>query len=129
MAAPRRFRIDDSVLRDLAARDLQQRNHRRVARLGHVEQLAQARTRAIEDVVGEHHGEGFVADRRARLQHRIAEAERLALLRDRNSRRAVAAADELEDVVFAARLEMLLEFGAWLEVIDGGGLAGARSEE
>ena len=92
-------------------------------------QLTQAWPRAIEDVVGKHHGERLVADRRARLQHRMAEAERMPLFGDRDPRRIVAAPDEFEDVAFAAFFEMALELRVGLEMIDDGGLAGADDED
>src|SRR5208337_162983 len=87
-----------------------------------------ARPRAVENVVGKHHGERFIADRLARLQHRMAEAERTTLFGDGYPRRIVAPPDEIKNVALAAILQVALEFRVGLEVIDDGRLAGADDE-
>ena len=61
-------------------RHAHQRDHRRVARLGHVEQLAQTRPLGVENIVGQNHRERLVADCLARLQHRVPKAQRLSLI-------------------------------------------------
>src|SRR5260370_38258448 len=111
-----RPRIGDPILRDLTARAFQQRDHWRIAILGSVEQLAQAWPRAIENVVGEHPRKWRIAYRRSRLQHGVAEPERLGLFNDRDLRRIVAAPDQLADFVFATLLEGPLQFLVAVEV-------------
>src|SRR5260370_40676550 len=120
--------IGDPILRDLTARDFQQRDHWRIAMLASVEQLAQAWPRAIENVVGEHHRKWRIAYRRSRLQHGVAEPERFRLFCNRDLRGIVAASHQLEDFVFATLLEVTLEFRVAVEVIDHRGLAWADDD-
>ena len=70
---------DDAVARDVLVRHALDGEHRAVDPLVDVDHLPQRRRRRVDHVVAEDDGERLVADQILRDQHRVAEAERLAL--------------------------------------------------
>src|SRR5205823_11301356 len=69
----------NAVARDLFARHALDRQHWSLQTLERVDQLSDRRRIRIDHIIAENDGERLVADELARDQHRVAEAERLAL--------------------------------------------------
>ena len=86
-------------------------------------------TGCVDDVVGEQHGEGFVADEFARHEHGVAEAERFFLANVGDVHHVGDVADDLEQVGLAALLEHFLEFVADVEVVFDGLLAASGDDD
>jgi hypothetical protein len=76
---PRRFDGRAAVAVDLLRRDLHQRDHAALVALPDVQHPARQILARVDQVVAEQYGEGLVADVPAGAQHRVAEAEGLAL--------------------------------------------------
>ncbi len=110
--------LDDPVFRDVLRRHAHQCDHRRLARLGDVEQLAQARRLRVENIVGQKHRKGLVADRRARLKHGVAETQRLILIGARDTRHRGDRADQVEQIALAALLQVAFQIGDRREMVE-----------
>ena len=72
----------------------------------------------VENIVGQNHGKRFVADRRARLQHGVAETQRLTLFGARDKRHRGDRADQFEKIALAALLEVALQIGDRREMVE-----------
>ena len=120
---------DDAVARDLVARHALDREHRTADPLEHVDHLLHRRRIRVDHIVGQDDGERLVADQLARDQHRVAEAERLALPDVGEVDHVRDLADLGELLALAARLEERLELDRHVEVILDGVLAAAGDED
>ena len=94
-----------------------------------IEQLPQARNFRIDYVIGQHHGEWFVAYQLTRPQDRVSESQRLLLPDIRHVDHIRHIPHHGKQLAFAARLQQLLQLEADIEVILDGRLAPARDDD
>ena len=125
-----RLGIDDAVAAGLLGRDLHHRDDRAVRLVVGVDELADARPVADDDVVGQDDRERLVADEVLGHQHGVAEAE-LLLLADVGDLGEVAdRADLPEHLDVALLLEQVLELVGEVEVVlDRPFLAGGDDDD
>ena len=112
-----RFNGNHAVARNLVTRHPLDREHRTIETLKHVNHLLDRRRLRIDHIVAEEHRERLVADQFARHQHRVAEAERLALAHVGKIDHVRDLADLGELIALAARLEKCLQFDRDVEMI------------
>ena len=123
------FSIDHAKARDRFAFDFKNCDDRSVILLINVQQLLERGRLRIDDVVAEHHGEWFVADQIARLQHSMAQPQRFLLshitytghIRDRAHRRELFS--------FPPLLKKLFQFEGNVKVILNRGLAASGNDD
>ena len=108
---------DDAVAAGLLGRDLHDRHDRAVGLGVGVDELADARPVADDDVVGEDHRERLVADEVLRHQDRVAEAELLLLADVGHLGQVADVADLAEHLDVALLLEQVLELVGQVEVV------------
>ena len=94
-----------------------------------VDHLFEARGRRVDDVVGEQHGEGFVADEFAGHQHSVAEAERFFLADVGDVDHVGNVAHDLQQIGLSSIVEHFFEFIADVEMVFDGLLATAGDDE
>jgi hypothetical protein len=75
----RRIDIDDAITRDVGFRNALDGDDRPLELLVDVDHLPEGGRIGIDHVIAQHHGKRFVADQRLGDEHRMTEAERLAL--------------------------------------------------
>ncbi len=112
-----RLARDDAVLARLGVGNLLQGDDRISAPLVEPHHLPDARHVRVDDVVAEHHRERLAPHEVLRLQHRVAEAERLLLAHVRDGDHLRDLADLGEEVLLAALLQHRLELEGRVEVI------------
>mgnify|MGYP003694263691 CR=1 FL=1 len=120
---------DDAVARDVLARHPFDGEHRAAEPIEDVDQLLDRRRIGVDHIVAEDDGERLVADQLARDQHRVPQAERLALADIREVDHVGDLADLLELLALAARLEKRLELHRDVEVILDRVLAAAGDQQ
>ena len=119
----------DAVLVGIALRHVLYAEHAAAALLVDHRHLLQARHRRIDQVVGEMHHEGRVADHRPRAQHRVAETERRGLAYvHAGSPARQDAVQGLEQLLLALLLQHGLELRVAVEMILDGALRASGDE-
>ena len=128
--AQRGGRLDGNhaVARDLVARHALHREDRALHAREHVDELFDRRRIRIDHIVAQDHRERLVADQLARDEHRVAEAERLALADVREINQIGDLPHFGELLPLAARLEKRFELDRHVEMILDGVLAAPRDQ-
>ena len=124
-----RLRGDDPVAAGLLGRDLHDRHDRGVGLVVGVDELADARPVADDDVVGQDHRERLVADEVLGHEHRVPEAELLLLAHVRQLGEVGDRAHLAEHLDLALLLEQVLELVVEVEVILDRALLGRGDDD
>ncbi len=119
----RRIDVDDAVIRDLFGRYSLDGEDRPADSFEHFNHLFQCRWACVDDVVCKNDGEGLVADQIGGDEHRMTEAEWLALTHVGDVDHVGDLANLLEQVELAALLKKAFELDVDVEMIFDGVLA------
>ena len=121
--------VEDAVGRDHFAFDDLSRENGALGLIEDFDHLFEAGDLGVDDVIGEEHGEGFVADEFAGHEDGVAEAESFFLADVGDVDHVGDGAHDLEQVGFLALFEHAFEFVADVEMVFDGLLAAAGDDE
>ena len=122
--------VDNAVGRGFRRRNLLHAEHRALVILVLIDHLLHHRRTAVDQVVGEDDGEGFVADHRLRAQHGMAEPQRFGLADvDEVDAGRADRLHQFQIAILAARGQFGFQFVGLVEVVLDGALGAAADED